>query len=304
MCEEFDALRLNFSPNSLHLLNITLGIIMFGVALNLTWDDFRRIVQQPKAAITGLLSQFFLLPLLTLILVWTVKPCPGMALGMFLVASCPGGNVSNFMSLMAKGNVALSVSLSAVSTLASMIMTPINFAFWSQWYPPAAAELEKIAIDPWSILSSIFLLLVLPLSLGMFFTSRFPGWSAKINKPIQRLSLVFFAGYVVAALVANWAAFVEYVGVVIVIVAAHNAVALVGGYAMASVARLSVADRRTISIETGIQNSSIALVLIFGPIFEGRGGMAMIAALWGIWHLVSGTAIATWWSRRPPQVAA
>lgn len=299
MCEEFDALRLNFSPESLHLLNITLGIIMFGVALNLTMDDFRRIVQQPKAAITGLLSQFLLLPLLTLILVWITRPCPGMALGMFLVASCPGGNVSNFMSLMAKGNVALSVSLSAVSTLASMIMTPLNFAFWSQWYPPAAAELEKIAVDPWSILSSIFLILALPLALGMLFVNRFPKAASRINKPIQMLSLVFFGGYVVAALTANWAVFMQYVGVVITIVAAHNAVALTGGYALASVVRLPISDRRTIAIETGIQNSSIALVLIFGPIFEGRGGMAVIAALWGIWHLLSGTALAALWSRRP-----
>ncbi|MDP5172682.1 MAG: bile acid:sodium symporter family protein [Bacteroidia bacterium] len=298
MCEEFDAVQLAFSAGSLDILNITLCVIMFGVALNLNKEDFVRIVREPKSAFTGLVSQFFLLPLLTLGLVWVLKPCPSMALGMFLVASCPGGNLSNFISLLAKGNVALSVSLSAVSTLLSIVMTPFNFTFWSQWYPPAAEEMQRIAMDPWQILTTVLLILGLPLFLGMFFSHRFPAMAAKVNKPIRVLSLLFFAGYILGALIANWDAFMLYISAVILLVALHNGVALLGGYFFAWVMGLGIRERRTISIETGIQNSGVALVLIFGPIFAGRGGMAIIAALWGIWHLVAGISLATFWSRR------
>lgn len=298
MCEDFDSATLAFSPESLNILNLTLCVIMFGVALNLKKEDFVRIVQNPKSAITGLISQFLLLPALTLGLVWVMEPCPSIALGMFLVASCPGGNLSNFISLLAKGNVALSVSLSAASTMLSIVMTPFNFTFWASLYPPAAAEMQRIAMDPISILLTILLILGLPLIMGMFFSNRFPKITAKINKPIRILSLLFFAGYIVAALVANSEAFMMYVSSVIFLVFLHNAVALSGGYAFASLMKLGIRERRTISIETGIQNSGVALVLIFGPIFEGRGGMAIIAALWGIWHLVAGTGLATFWARR------
>ena len=298
MCEEFDAAQLSFSPESLNILNLTLCVIMFGVALNLKKDDFVLIVKNPRSAITGLVSQFLLLPLLTLGLVYVMNPCPTIALGMFLVASCPGGNLSNFISLLAKGNVALSVSLSAASTMLSIVMTPFNFAFWANLYEPAAAELQRIAMDPVDILLTIILILGIPLVLGMLFNHRFPKLTAKINKPIRVLSLLFFAGYIVAALIANHEAFVKYIGSIILIVLLHNAIALTGGYAFAMLNRLGIRDRRTISIETGIQNSGVALVLIFGPIFDGKGGMALIAALWGIWHLVAGVSLATFWSRK------
>ncbi len=300
MCEEFDAIRLDFSEASLQFMNLTLCLIMFGVALNLRKDDFWNIVRQPKAAFAGLASQFLFLPFLTLVLIWIMKPCPSMALGMFLVASCPGGNLSNFISLMAKGNVALSVSLSAASTLLSIVMTPFSFAFWSQWYPPAAAELQQIVVDPWQVLLTVLLILGLPLVLGMLAAHRFPITTDKINKPIRILSLVLFIGYVVAALVSNWDSFVMYLSAVFLLVFLHNGLALGAGYGFAWSLKLPLADRRTISIETGIQNSGIALVLIFGPIFNGLGGMAVIAALWGIWHLVAGMSLATWWAWRGP----
>ncbi len=302
MCEEFDAIRLNFSSGSLDILNLTLAFIMFGVALNLKVSDFRLLVRSPRPALIGLVSQFLLLPAFTLILVWILEPCPSIALGMFLVASCPGGNVSNFMSLLAGGNVALSVSLSAVSTLASIVMTPLNFTFWAQWYAPAAQELQLIALDPWAMISTILLILGVPLVLGMLFARRFPRLTQTIDKPIRILSMLIFAGYILGALTSNWHAFVMYVSVVVGFVFLHNAVAMFGGYMWAWANRLDMRDRRTICIETGIQNSGLALVLIFGPVFEGRGGMAIIAALWGVWHLLAGMTMAWIWSRRPSEV--
>jgi BASS family bile acid:Na+ symporter len=301
MCEELDGLQLNFSESNLLLLDLSLAFIMFGVALNLNVEDFKRVWQHPKKALTGVFSQFLILPALTFVFVWVLKPCPSIALGMILVAACPGGNLSNFICLLARGNVALSVSLTAIASVLSVVMTPFNFTFWASLYPPAAELLfGEIQMDLGSIFLKIFLILGLPLAMGMMVATRFPKITAKITKPIRVLSLIIFASYIVGALAANWEYVVDYVQYVILIVFFHNVIALSTGYGTAWLMRLPEFDRRSISIETGIQNAGVALVLIFGEIFNGLGGMAMIAALWGIWHLLAGSALAAFWSRREP----
>lgn len=306
LCEQFDSVRLNFSDTSLLFLDISLAIIMFGVALNLKIEDFQRVVRSPKGPLIGVFSQFLVLPALTLGFVFVmgamadkgwVTFCPSMALGMFLIAACPGGNVSNFISLLAKGNVALSVSLSAIATLGAIVMTPVNFLFWSQWYAPAAAILQEIAMDPMSIFSKVLLILAIPLVLGMLTASRLPDLTLRITKPIRILSIVIFGGYVVGALAGNWDFAVSYIKYVVLLVFLHNLIALSSGYLLGTLGRLPKADRRSIAIETGIQNSGLGLVLIFGPVFDGLGGMAMVAAMWGIWHLISGITLASVWSR-------
>ena len=300
-CIEMDGLRLNFSADGLLLLDLTLAIIMFGVALSLRVSDFQRLLAEPRAALVGLSSQWLVLPALTLGLVWVLEPCPSMALGMFLVASCPGGNVSNFISLLARGNVALSVSLSAVTTLAAILFTPFTFAFWASLYPPAQELMSAISLDAWDIVRKILMIMGVPLALGMWTSRRFPDLTARIDKPLRRLSLVIFGAYIVVALAVNFDFFLRYVHYVILIVFFHNLAALSGGFAWAQLWRLNGQDRRTVSIETGIQNSGLALVLIFDDrLFHGLGGMAVIAALWGVWHLVSGIGIAAIWSRIQP----
>lgn len=301
MCEEIDAVRLNFSEESLIFLDLTLAIIMFGVALNLRWEDFQRVISKPKIPLIGVASQFLFLPAITWLLVYLIQPCPSMALGMFLVAACPGGNVSNFLALLSKANVALSVSLTAVATVLSIIMTPLNFTFWASLYPPAAQMLyEDIDMDPLSIFIKVLLILGLPLALGMWTASRFPRFTERVHKPIQTLSLIIFAAYVFAAIFNNWEFIFKYVPYVIGIVFVHNASALLTGYMSGYLVKAPRQDRRSLSIETGIQNSGVALVLIFGDLFNGLGGMALIAALWGVWHLIVGISLASIWSRRSP----
>ena len=301
MCENLDSVTLNFSEQSLFFLDLTLMIIMFGVALELKVEDFQRLLKNPKSPLVGVISQFIALPALTLGLVWLIKPCPSMALGMFLVAACPGGNISNFMSLLAKGNAALSVSLSALATVLAIFMTPFNFTFWSSFYPPASELLTEISLDPVDIVLKILMILGIPLVIGMWTARKFPQWTARVTRPIRTLSIFIFGGYIVAALTANWEFFIQYIQFVILLVLVHNAVALACGYGLGKMAGLSVKDCRTLSIETGIQNSGLALVLIFGTIFNGLGGMAMIAALWGIWHIVAGLSMAFFWSRISPE---
>lgn len=301
-CIELDGVMLNFSADGLLVLDFTLAIIMYGVALSLRVSDFQQLIQHPRGALVGLSSQWVILPALTLGLVWMMRPCPSMALGMFLVASCPGGNVSNFISLLARGNVALSVSLSAVTTLAAIVFTPLTFAFWASWYPPAQDLMNAISLDAWDIVRKILTIMGVPLVLGMWTARRYPALTARIHKPIRRLSLLIFGGYIVVALGVNFDFFIRYFHYVILIVFFHNLAALGGGFAWGQLWRLGGQDRRTVSIETGIQNSGLALVLIFDDrLFQGLGGMAVIAALWGIWHLVSGIGIAAIWSRIQPE---
>lgn len=303
-----DHVRLNFSPSGLLFLNIALAFIMFGVALGIKPDDFKDIIQKPKSAITGIISQFLLLPLLTFILVILVKPTPTVALGMILVASCPGGNISNFVSSIARANTALSVSLTAFATLSAIFITPLNFAIWGNLYVrfynsrSAEALLRPLKIDQMQMFETVFILLGIPVIFGILFASRFPKTTKKIIKPLKTASLLFFIIMVIAMLSANFDHFMRYVHLVFFIVLIHNALALGTGFIFSTLMKRPKADRRTITIETGIQNSGLALTLMFNPkIFPPElelGGMAIIAAWWGIWHILSGLTMAAFWSRK------
>ncbi|MEZ4888901.1 MAG: bile acid:sodium symporter family protein [Chitinophagales bacterium] len=297
MTNSLDQIHLNFSPESLFLLNICLGFIMFGVALTLKVEHFRTLFQQPKALITGLVSQLLLLPLLTFLLILLLKPQPSIALGMIMVAACPGGNISNFIALLAKGNVALSVGMTAFVTILATFLTPFNFAFWSSKVPETAELLTVIHLSFGEMLQTVLMLLGVPLIIGMCFAHYFPQWTAKISRPIRLLSIVFFAAFVVIAFASNLEFFLGYIHLIAGIVLVHNGLALVSGYTLAKSVKLSHQDAKTISIETGIQNSGLGLVLIFN-FFGGLGGMAIVAAWWGIWHMVAGLSLAWWWGRK------
>lgn len=294
MIEALDTSTLNFNQDSLFLLNISLAIIMFGVALDLKGSDFRYIFQNPKSFGLGILSQFFMLPLLTLLFINFIQPPPSVALGMFLVAACPGGNVSNFMTHMAKGNTALSVSLTAFSTAFSIFLTPFNFALWAGFYEPTATMLKEISLSYFEVFQTVALILGLPLMVGMYINGRYPNWASKATKILKPLSILIFAGFVVIAFVGNYNLFLKFIGLIFLWVLGHNFIALFSGYSLSKMGKLSLPDTKTLTIETGIQNSGLALVLIF-TYFDGLGGMAIIAAWWGIWHIISGMSIAFAW---------
>lgn len=288
---EIDAVILNFSPTSLHILNMVLAVVMFSIALELKPEDFKRLAQAPKALLTGLVSQFIVLPALTFGLVLVTNPQPSIALGLMLVAACPGGNISNFITHRAGGNSALSVSLTAFSTVAAIVLTPINISFWGSLYGPTRALLRQTAIDPVSVAITVGFMLVLPLCLGMVLNVRRPEISARLRRPMQYVSMAIFVAFVALALAANWSLFLQYAAAVAALVLMHNALALGAGYSIATVAGLSAYDRRSVTIETGIQNSGLGLILIFG-FFDGLGGMAVVAAFWGMWHILSGISLA------------
>ncbi|WP_026951579.1 bile acid:sodium symporter family protein [Algoriphagus mannitolivorans] len=293
---ELDSIRINFSPDDLFLLNFALALIMYGVALELSWKDFKYLAQNPKGFFLGIFSQFAALPLLTFVLVKWIDPPPSVALGMFMVAACPGGNVSNFLSAFAKGNTALSVSLTAFSTAFSIILTPLNFAFWAGLHAPSSLLLKEISLDISEVFFTIGIILGIPLILGLL-TRQFQAKLAdRLMKILQPLSILIFAAIIILAFLGNLELFLQIIGLIFLWVLSHNLLALSSGFFIAKAARLPRADVKTLTIETGIQNSGLGLVLIF-TYFEGLGGMAIIAAWWGIWHLISGLTVASIWRK-------
>lgn len=306
--EVLDHVRLNFSPSGLLALNITIAFIMFGVALDIKIDHFKEILRKPKSAIIGVISQFFLLPSVTFLFIILLNPTPTVALGMILIASCPGGNISNFMSAMARGNVALSVSLTAFATLAATFLTPLNFAIWGKMYinyyqhEGSGTLLVPIEIDFLQMVQTVVILLGIPVVLGVLFSTYLPSFTEKIKKPIRKLSIVIFIAFVVILLAANFNNFMKFIHLVFIIVLIHNFLALSTGFSISSLFGLSGPDRRTITLETGIQNSGLALVLMFNPkIFPPElelGGMTIIAAWWGVWHIISGLTVSSLWSKK------
>ncbi len=292
-----DQIQLTFSSGSLWALHAVMATLMFGIALELSPKDFAKVAREPKAAVVGLTSQFIILPAATFLLIQVLRPPPSVALGMILVAACPGGNVSNLIVFMSGGNAALSVGMTAVSSTAATLLTPLNFAFWASRDAGASKLLAEVAISPWSILLPLILLLGLPMLLGMWTGARFPSLAARVRKPLRNFCGIVFFVFVLFSFYKNIGVLGAEFLPVLFIVVVHNATALGLGYGAAKIMQLSPRDCRTISIEVGIQNSGLALGLIFA-VFHGLGGMAIIAVLWGLWHIVAGSVLAAFWSRR------
>ena len=301
--EPLDLVQLNFNQESVDLMNIAIAFIMFGVALGIKPEHFRVVVMRPKPVLLGVVSQYLLLPVLTYLLVLVVRPSNSVALGMILVAACPGGNVSNLISAISKSNITLSVSLTGITTILSLVMTPLNFAFWGGLYAKHSPLLVPITIEPVEMFRTVFLILGIPVILGMTVGMKFPKFVRKVEKSVQAASIIFFIGFIAAALAGNFSIFLRYIHLTFLLVLIHNGIAFLSGYALPRMLGVNELNSRTISIETGIQNSGLGLALIFNPrIFPPElnlGGMAFIAAWWGIWHIVAGLLLAFYWRKRP-----
>jgi BASS family bile acid:Na+ symporter len=291
-----DDIKINFDSDGLWVLNIAIAIIMFGVALAISIDDFKRLFQNPKIVFVGVLSQFILLPAATFLAIILIEPHPSFALGMMMIAACPGGNVSNFFSKMAGGNAALSVSLTAFATLICIFMTPFNLQFWGSMYEPTNEILKTVELNWVDLLKLVSLILGVPLICGMLIKHYHSEMAGKIEKVLKPLSMLVFIALIFIAFSQNLDVFVNHIHHVLTLVIFHNVFAFILGFYTAKSFGLSNQDCKTISMETGIQNGGLGLLLIFG-FFGGLGGMALLAAFWGIWDVFSGMALATFWGR-------
>lgn len=294
---ELDKVVLHFDQGGIFLMNICLGFVMFGVALQLTPRDFYLVFLQPKAAFLGLFSQFIALPFVTFLLVLIFQPQPSMAMGMILVAACPGGNISNFLTSFARGNAALSVSMTAVASLLAVLMTPLNITLWGSLYPPTSDLLTSVHISFVEMAEIVALILIAPMTLGMLLRHYQPELAASMQSYMQYASILIFGAFVAIAFCVNFDLFIAHVHVVLLIVLVHNGAAILTGLGIGKLFYLSFADQKTLAIETGIQNSGLGLGLIFA-FFNGLGGMAIVAGWWGIWHILSGLSVAYYFRKK------
>ena len=306
-----DALNVTMNGGST-LLNIVLAFVMFGVALGIKPQTFVDIVKNPKSIITGIVCQLLLLPALTLILIMIFAHwiSPMIALGMILVASCPGGNISNFITSLSRGNSELSVSLTAFNTAACVFTTPLNFAFWGKMYLNFAGNhgigsLPELQIPLGEIFQSIFIIMGIPLVLGMLCGQYLPKVAKVLRKPLQYLSIAVFIAMVIIIFTGNLDVFMQCIRYIFLIVLLHNLLALGIGFGTSTLLKLPYKDRRTLTIETGIQNSGLGLILLLNPnifpdtgAWANNGGMLIITAWWGVWHIISGLTLAFTWRVR------
>lgn len=273
------------------VLSLTLAVMVLGLALDIRPRDFVRVVDTPKAPIIGLIAQFLLLPAFTCMLTLILDLPAGVELGMILVAACPGGALSNFITHLSGGNTALSISITAISSTVAVVMLPFNFVFWSSLNPVAFELLTEVNVNGLDILKSLLIVLAAPLLLGFFIQSYFPKAAIKLHKILKYLSLVALVAFILVAVVRNQQHFLEHFTMLFVVVLLHNGLALFIGYGSSSMAKLTTPDKKAVTLEVGMQNSSLAIAIVFTQ-FGGEYGMALISAFWGTWHIVSGSVFA------------
>ena len=302
-----DSIKVNMNEAGMNTITIVLAFVMFGVALGIKPRTFVDIIRKPQSVILGIICQMILLPALTFLLTITFKNqiSPMIALGMILVASCPGGNISNFITSLSRGNTELSVSLTAINTAACIFTTPLNFAFWGGRYLKYAAKqdiiLPELTIPFGEIFQSIVIIMGIPLVLGILCAHYLPKVAARLKKPMSYLSIVFFIAMVCIAFAGNFDVFIRCILVIFLVVLVHNLLALGIGFGTGTLLKVPYKDRRTLTIETGIQNSGLGLALLLNPkifdpvMWENNGGMLVITAWWGVWHIISGLTLAMIW---------
>lgn len=284
------------------VLSLVLMTMVFSVALELRAADFRRVAQMPRAVVAGLVPQFVLLPVATwLATLWLDLP-PATEAAMILVACCPGGSLSNVVTHLSGGHVALSVSISAVAALIALVATPLNFAWMIAANPVTAGWLTTLEIDPRGIWWSLLALLALPMAAGMLLHRQRPALAARLRRPLGRFSLFALLAFIAIGLVRERHLLTAQILPQFTVVVLHNAAGLLLGWLAATAFRVAERDRRAITIEGGMQNSGLALGIIAVQ-FGGDLGMVIVASLWGIWHIVSGLSLAGWWRRRDARSA-
>ena len=290
MTPDVDSMKISFDPGALLALKFILGFIMFGVALDITPKDLRNIFQSPKSLTCGLLAQFLFLPAFTYLIVVIFEPLPSIALGMMLVAACPGGNISNLFTMLAKGNTALSVSMTFLSTVLAMVMTPFNVSFWASMYEPTNKLVSEVALNPMEVMTTVVFVLGVPLILGLIVRAKNEDLAETIQWGTKKISVLFLLGLVVIAFIKNMDNFATYIHHVILIVFVHNFIAFTTGFTLASLLGLEKRDKKAITIEVGIQNSGLGIALAF-EFFTGLGGVSLVCAWWGVWHAISGSLV-------------
>ena len=265
-----------------------LGIIMFGMGMTMTVDDFKGVLHSPKAVVIGVVAQFMLMPGLAYLLCQLFQLPPAIAIGVILVGCCPGGTASNVITYMAKGNTALSVACTSVSSILAPILTPaVFYLLASQW----------IEINALSMLGSILQVVLFPIILGLIVRSVL---KQKVETYIQVMPLISVLAIVaiVAAIIAGSKTQILESGLLILaVVALHNGLGYLLGFGASRLFKLPYADSKAIAIEVGMQNSGLGVALA-AVHFAASPITAVPSAIFSLWHNISGPALATYWASK------
>lgn len=291
---DIDLIRLNLNQDSMVVLKIIIAIIMLGVALDLKVSDFIATMKKPKALFAGLLNHYLLFPALTYALIIAFNLRPSIALGLALVAICPAGNLANLFTHRSHGKTAISVGLTSITTLLSVFTMPISLIFLGRFIPGSEELLSQISINTYEIIEGVFIVLGLPLGLGMLISKYAESAAIILRKFMSKISLIFLLIFIVGALAANFQHFINYIHMIVGIVFLHNILAFASGWLVAKVIKADSADMKGISFPMGVKNTALGLALVF-QFFEGLGGMALIVAFWGITQITFGFIISQLW---------
>lgn len=259
------------------ILAIAIMVIMMGMGLSLTLADFRRVAQHPKPVLLGLTNQIVFLPLVALGLVYVFQPPTFIAVGTILLAACPGGTSSNLVTLLAKGDLALSVSMTAINSIITIATIP----FWVGYaYTTYLSEAANMASPTADIFKTLIIILAIPLSIGMLIKNRAPQFALRMERPVRIASSIFLAAVILGLLVREIELVKQYLGDTLGIVAALNAVTMGMGYALAKAVGLNLKQGLTIAIESGIQNGTLTISLAVMTL--NQPDFAIVAAIYSL----------------------
>lgn len=295
---DIDSVTLNTSDGMLILLSAVIAVIMFGIALEMKVDDFKAVAHMPKAMAVGVAAQFICLPAITYLLTIALNFRPSIALGMILVACCPPGNISNILVYRARGNVALSLSMTALSNFLAIFLMPLNIAFWGGMHPEASQILKSVDVSALELLLDIVVLIGVPLTLGLLISSKKPEIAKKVQPLVKKFSMIFLVLFILGALAGNISVFIDHIALVALAVFLHDTLALLLGYGIAAGFKVSEPNRRAITFEVGVRNAALGLGIALS-VFDGLGGVAIVAAWWGVWDLIAGMILSGWWAKKP-----
>ena len=285
--ETLDSLRIVLDPLGQAGVVIALMLVMFGVALGLQVKDFRILASEPSLYAGGVVAQVLVLPLVTFGLIHLISPPPSIALGMIVVACCPGGSVSNLLTYLSRGDVAVSVALTATSSMLAAFLTPVSTLFWAQAYEPTAKLLASLEVSPLLFIGQTTLLLAIPLAAGMIVAVHAPDFAMRIRKRTTLTGAAVLGGTIIYGIVYFYPILWPAVGLLASVTIIHNTIAFATGATIGWVLSRQSAVRRALTFEIGIQNSGLALIILLAQL-KGVGGAAAIAAVWGVWHLIAG----------------
>lgn len=274
------------------ILSLSLAFTMLTVALSLQPQDFHFVKAHPVSIFVGFVAQVVALPIVTLVIIKLLNVSPGLALGMVIVACCPGGAMSNLITKISGGDAAYSVSLTMVSSVFSALLLPIAILFWVGLHEPANQLINNINIDRAAFIQNTTLILVIPLAVGLVVSWQKPVLADKLQRRFMPVSLLILVGLIIAGLHDNFDLVLEHGSRLFPLVILHNALAFITGAVMG---RFFLPDRkkaRALTIEVGIQNAGLGLIIVMAEL-GGFGDAALMVGTWGLWHLVAGFGLAS-----------